>query len=79
MFLKDAMNTDFGSVVISIILGLGLAALFRQVCDDDQCLVITAPEHDYVTSNTFKFDKGCYSFETEMTSCENKKNLIRHN
>ena len=78
MFLKEAINTDFGSIIISVILGLGLAALFRKICEDDNCIILVAPKNDFIKENTFKFEDGCYRFEPEITNCEKKTDLIRH-
>ena len=33
-------ETDSGKIIISIILGLGLASMFRKICNENNCLVI---------------------------------------
>ena len=46
MNLKRLIYSDVGRIVISIILGLGLATLFRKVCKERDCLVFHAPKLD---------------------------------
>ena len=38
--LKRLLSIDSGKIVVSCILGLGLASLFKKVCVDDNCLII---------------------------------------
>ena len=44
MNLKRLIYSDVGRIGISIILGLGLATLFRKVCKERNCLVFHAPQ-----------------------------------
>lgn len=77
MRFSDAMNTEFGSCVISIILGLGLAALFQEVCKNDDCIILEPPNHKYIETNIFQFKEGCYKFDTRIEECDEKKRKIR--
>ena len=43
MNLRRLIYSDIGRIIISILLGLGLATLFRKVCNDRNCLVFKAP------------------------------------
>ena len=38
MNIKRLLNTHLGRIIISILLGLGLASLFRKVCTDKNCI-----------------------------------------
>ena len=38
-----SMKTDIGKMILSIILGIGLASLFRKSCESRNCLVFHAP------------------------------------
>ena len=44
MYLRRLIYGDVGKIVISIILGLGLATLFRKVCKDRDCIIFRAPD-----------------------------------
>jgi hypothetical protein len=36
---KDMLGSETGVVIFSIILGLGLAAMFRRTCNSESCTV----------------------------------------
>ena len=42
--MNKLLNTDLGRKIISIILGLGFASMFRKVCESNSCLVIKGPK-----------------------------------
>ena len=43
MDLKRLFTTEMGKIAISIILGLGLASLFRRVCTSKNCIQFEGP------------------------------------
>ena len=43
MYLQRLLNSKMGKITLSIILGFGLATLFRKVCTDKNCLVFNGP------------------------------------
>ena len=45
MNLRRLIYSDIGKYIISILLGLGLATLFRKVCKDRNCIVFKAPNY----------------------------------
>ena len=63
------MRSRTGSVLISIIMGLGLASLFRRVCKDNQCRVITGPKLSDIRKHTYRIDDRCYSYKPVATRC----------
>ena len=63
MYLRRLIYSDVGRYVISILLGLGLATLFRKVCNDRSCLVFHAPHINKIKGQVFDFDGKCYTFE----------------
>lgn len=68
--IKDLKKNYYGKMIISIILGLGLSALFRKVCNERECLVIKGPNIDEVESNIYNFDGKCYKYKAYATSCK---------
>ena len=76
MELKRLVTSDFGVKLLSIILGLGLATLFRKVCKGRNCMVFKAPPMKEVESNTYKKDNKCYQFSYDSVSCDTKKSII---
>jgi hypothetical protein len=64
-----SMHTEFGQVVISIILGIGLASLFRRTCHDKDCYNFQSPKTSEVESNTYLHGGSCYKFKAETKNC----------
>ena len=75
MDLSKFVRNKTGKIIMSIILGLGLATLFRQVCRDNNCTIYKAPIIN--ESDVYKFENECYSFEKISTKCNNKKKTVR--
>ena len=59
-----------GKFIISIILGLGIAALFRKVCNDRDCIVIKGPNIKETENNIYAFDGKCYKYKAEASKCK---------
>ncbi len=76
MYIRRLIYSDFGRIVISILLGLGLATIFRKVCKDRKCLVFKAPKIDDVKGQVFKFDGKCYKYREEATKCDPNKRIV---
>ena len=76
MNLRRLLESELGKNIISILLGLGLATLFRKVCKDRKCLVFKAPKIDDVKGQVFKFDGKCYKYREEATKCDPNKRIV---
>lgn len=78
MKLALAMKSPVGSIVISVILGLGLAALFRKVCHGDGCVVIKSPDPKELQDFVYRMGGGksstCYKYTPEAVPCANTQN-----
>ena len=73
---KRLLYGTYSKYVISAILGLGLATLFRKVCNDRNCLVFYGPKYQDIDEKTFYFNKKCYKFEKTAGSCNKTKKII---
>ena len=72
MDISKFIDSNTGVVIISIIWGLGLATLFRKMCVDGRCQVVTiaGPDPNKVKSETYRYDNlGCYSFTPRVVDC----------
>ena len=76
MNLKRLLYTDFGQKLMSILLGLGLATLFRKVCKGRNCMVFKAPPLKEIEKTTYKQNDKCYKFTYETVSCDTKKSIV---
>jgi len=63
------LHTNNGRYAISFILGMGLASLFRKVCNDRNCIVFKAPPFEEITKNTYGYGDKCYTFKEKNTKC----------
>lgn len=63
------METNEGVIIISVILGFGLATLFRKACKNKGCFVIKGPKLSEVQPYTFKVDEKCYKYTPEVVKC----------
>ena len=66
--MKEILDNPTGSIIVSIILGLGIAALFRKSCEGGKCIVFQAPPKD-ITKTIYKHNNKCIKFESETVKC----------
>lgn len=76
MNLQRLLHTELGQYFISILLGLGLATLFRRACTDKNCLRFNGPILDEVEGKIFKHDEKCYKYTTTTSKCDKTKRII---
>ncbi len=72
--LSKFVHSDTGRYMMSILLGLGLATLFRKVCQGKKCLIYNAPPIEEL-EETYKFDNKCYTLEKNTVNCDKKKRI----
>jgi hypothetical protein len=70
---KELMNKASGQVVISIILGFGLATMFKKVCKGKNCFVIKGPNPREISQYYYKIADRCYKYTPEVTPCKKNK------
>jgi len=76
MNFSRLLNSNLGRMLISVILGLGLATLFRKACTDSSCLMFNGPVIDEVNGKTYQFDEYCYKYELKPSRCDSKKRTV---
>jgi len=74
--ISKLINSEVGKILISVLLGLGLATLFRKACNDRNCLVFYAPPEEKVKNKTFKFNDKCYTYSNSAVSCSSNKKIV---
>jgi hypothetical protein len=76
MNFKRLLNTKVGITFISIMLGLGLAVLFRSACNGKDCLNFKGPKFSDIDGKVYQFGDSCYKYNTVSGICDpNKKAL----
>ena len=68
--LTEIVDTEVGSILISVIIGVGIASFFRRVCKDGRCVVIKGPDVKTIADNVYKLDNECYKYTPKMTKCD---------
>ena len=76
MNFKRLLYTDFGQIIISVLLGLGLATLFRKTCEEKNCVSFKAPDLEDIKKKKFKYGNKCFKYEMESIVCDNKKKYV---
>lgn len=76
MNLKRLITSPFGKIILSILLGIGLASLFRKVCTDKNCIVFNGPIISDIDGKTYKHGDKCYKYTTHPDKCDSTKKII---
>ena len=76
MHLGKFVHTESGRMFMSLILGLGLATLFKISCKGKNCIVYNAPPIDEIKDKTYKIDNKCYTFESKPAKCNPNKQIL---
>ena len=77
MYIKRLFYSDFGRILLSILLGFGLATLFRKVCNSRNCIVFKSPPLDELRTNTYQHNNKCYKFEENSIKCDKNKKKVK--
>jgi hypothetical protein len=76
MNFKRLLNTPVGRNIVSILLGIGLATLFRRACTDKNCIVFNGPVISEIEGKTFKHGEKCYKYSTVSEKCDSMKRVV---
>jgi hypothetical protein len=76
MYLAKFFHSETGKHMLSIILGLGLASLFRKVCKEKNCLIFKAPPLEEIKDKIYKYNDKCYKYNPISSKCDAKKKIV---
>ena len=74
--ILNSIHSKFGKMLISVILGIGLASIFRKSCDNKNCLSFKGPHHNDVVEHTYKHNNDCYTFTAHSTTCDSTETQV---
>ena len=77
MYLDKFVHSHTGKIIMSLLLGVGLATFFRSVCKGKQCRIIEAPPMEEIEDQTYRFDGKCYKLEKNAIKCDTRKNTVK--
>jgi hypothetical protein len=73
------VHTQTGKYIMSILLGFGLASLFRTVCKDKECVIFHAPPLEEIKDKIYSHDNKCYKYTPAVTKCSKDKKIVEFN
>jgi hypothetical protein len=76
MNLKRLLDTPMGKAFISILLGFGLATLFRKVCTDKNCIIFNGPIISDIEDKIYRHGDKCYKYKSVSDRCDSTKRVI---
>ena len=60
--IQNILKSEIGINLISILLGIGLAALLQKKCNSSNCIIINTPP-EFNPNNKERINDKCYNFE----------------
>ena len=72
--LKKMMGTRTGVIICSVLLGLGLASIFKLSCDSADCIVFKAP--DMKDKKIIQYNNKCYETKENIEKCDTNKKIV---
>ena len=76
IYLGKFVHTETGKIIMSILLGFGLASLFRTVCKDRDCLIFHAPPLDKFQDKIYKNGDKCFKYKPVATKCNANVKIV---
>ena len=76
MHLGKFIHTDRGKIIMSVLMGFGLACLFRQVCKGRNCRVFHAAPLEEIKDKIYKNKHKCVKYVPVSTKCYPNAKII---
>lgn len=77
MYLRRVLDHPYIYVIISALLGFGLATfLFRKNCNNKNCHIFRGPNISDIENYHFKTNNKCYKYIYQHSSCNDNKKII---
>jgi hypothetical protein len=70
------LHSPTGRIIISVVLGLGLASLFHKVCKDKDCIKFQGPVIKEIDGKTFEYDHKCFQYQAVPVPCNAEKRTL---
>lgn len=74
--LGKFVHTETGKIMMSVLLGFGLASLFRTVCKNKECLLFHAPPLEQIKDKIYKNEGKCVKYNPVATKCSLNAKVI---
>jgi len=63
------MENPVIAIGVSFLIGFGVAAMFRPLCNGPECIIIHGPPVKDVINKVYQMGGGCVEFTTEVVEC----------
>ena len=74
--LEKFVHSERGKILMSVLLGFGLASLFRKICKDRNCLNFYAAPLDEFRDKIYKNKGKCVKYIPVATKCSLNEKTI---
>lgn len=68
--IETLLYTERGNIIVSILLGLGLSALFVPVCKSNDCIDFISPNMYSEDKKRYRIENNCYQNKVIPVDCE---------
>lgn len=62
-----------GQQFVAVLLGVGLAMVFRKICSDRSCIVLQGPPMKEIENTVYQIQKECYKYVPFVVPCDSSK------
>jgi hypothetical protein len=64
------------AILVSCVLGFGLAAIFRPVCKGPDCVILRGPPVSNIRGAVYQFGAKCHEFKPKPVECPADKSQV---
>jgi len=76
--LGKFVHTETGKIIMSVLLGFGLASLFRTACKNNDCVKFYAAPLEKITDKIYKNNSGkCVKYSPVASKCDSNLKIVR--
>ena len=77
--IRKFITSDVGRKLLSILLGLGLSAVFRLSCKEKNCIIYSAPDLTKdIANKVYSYNGNCYVYSTSNVPCDTSKKIMTY-
>lgn len=63
------MERPYLSTIMSVLIGFGIAAIFRPLCKGPECVIIRGPPVHDIRGAVYQYGAKCVEFNTRAVKC----------
>lgn len=77
MNVWEYMEVSWFAALVSFLIGFGIAAMFRPLCNGADCLVVHGPPVKDVIDKVYQMGEKCVEFTTEVVECPTTEPIVK--